>query len=311
MRLGLTLHPDRGIDAVFEEARQADQQGFDSIWLSDHLMSTDGELSPNRPYDTFTLATGLGAVTSRIRVTWAMLNVGFRPPTLLAKMLTTLDQITHGRVIAGVGSGWFKEEYGAYNLRLIDDHDERVEYAREAVQLFKELWTHPAPELVSFEGRHVQTHELPFAPAPYQKPHPPIWFGGDSDATLSLIKEYCDGWVMSRSDLARAAEVTGAPDWPTRPMTVVRTFPMFVQQSHQAAEDEAIRAFEARAIRSRVSDVSTYLATAVIGNPDECQEQLAAIEAMGVNYVRVNCADAAHQERIARHILPRLNGVHS
>src|SRR5205823_5620387 len=184
MKVGLTLHPERGLDALFEEARQADRQGYDSIWLGDHLMSPSGETSPDGPLDMFTLGTALGAWTMRVRIAWAMPNLGFRPPTVLAKMLATLDHTTHGRVIATVGSGWFKEEYEAYGIPLIDDHDERVEYAREVVMLLRELWTHPAPERVTFEGKHVRVRDLPFSPAPFQRPHPPIWFGGDSDATI-------------------------------------------------------------------------------------------------------------------------------
>ena len=71
-------------------------------------------------------------------------------------MLSTLDHVTHGRVIASVGAGWFEAEYRAYNIPLIEDHDERVAYGREVVALLKELWTHPAPERVTFQGRHVR-----------------------------------------------------------------------------------------------------------------------------------------------------------
>jgi alkanesulfonate monooxygenase SsuD/methylene tetrahydromethanopterin reductase-like flavin-dependent oxidoreductase (luciferase family) len=309
LKIGLTLHPERGMDPVFEEARQADQQGYDSIWLGDHLMNTAGETSPDRPFETFTLATGLGAATTRTRLAWAMLNVGIRPPTLLAKMLTTLDHVTHGRVIASVGSGWFKEEYEAYNLPLIDDHDERVDYACEVIQLFKELWTHPAPERVTFNGKLVRTHELPFSPAPYQKPHPPIWFGGDSEATISLVKQYCDGWVLLRTDGEDVKRLRAEPDWPTRPMTIVKTAPIFVQESRQAAEEEIAQIFESRAIRSSAPDLDAFRAISVIGTPDDCIERFREIGSTGINYIRVNCADAPHQERIAQWILPRLGEI--
>src|SRR5438045_601172 len=140
MQFGLLLHPERGIDAVFEEARLADQQGYDSIWLFDHLMGFRGDHTPDGPLDSFTLMTALGAVTSRVRLAWAMLNLSFRKPAVLAKMLATLDLITHGRVICSVGSGWFKEEYEAYDIPLVDDHDERVEFAPDAVRPMRELW---------------------------------------------------------------------------------------------------------------------------------------------------------------------------
>src|SRR5712692_6255790 len=99
MKFGLLLHPERGVDAVFDEARAADRQGYDSIWLFDHLMGWRGRQQADLPLDCFTLMTALGAVTSRTRLAWAMLNTSFRRPAVQAKMLATLDQITHGRVI--------------------------------------------------------------------------------------------------------------------------------------------------------------------------------------------------------------------
>ena len=145
MQLGMLLHPERGMDAVLEEARVADQQGFDSVWVSDHLMDTRGQDGPDGPFDSFTLMTAVGAVTSRTRLAWAMLNPSFHFPAVLAKRLSTLDHITHGRVICTLGAVWFKAEYRAYNVPLVDDHDERIEHEREVIRLLKELWTHPAP----------------------------------------------------------------------------------------------------------------------------------------------------------------------
>jgi alkanesulfonate monooxygenase SsuD/methylene tetrahydromethanopterin reductase-like flavin-dependent oxidoreductase (luciferase family) len=219
MKIGMQLHPDRGADAVIDEARQADEQGFDSVWLSDHLFNTRGGHRPDVPLDLLTLATAIGAVTKRTRLAWASLNITLRPPALLAKTLTSLDQITHGRVIATLGSGWNLPEWQAYNLPIIDDHDERALFAREVVQLFKELWTNPAPHLTTFEGKYVRVKDLPFNPEPYQKPHPPIWFGGESEATLKTVKELCDGWMMlgagGKPEALHAA--SRRPDWPQRP----------------------------------------------------------------------------------------------
>src|SRR5689334_16778110 len=106
MKIGMQLHPDRGVDAVLEEARRADQQGFDSVWLSDHLFNTRGTHRSDLPIETLTLATAIGAVTTRTRLAWATLNITLRPPAIFAKMLTSIDQITHGRLIATLGSGW-------------------------------------------------------------------------------------------------------------------------------------------------------------------------------------------------------------
>src|SRR5690348_16892686 len=104
VKFGLLLHPERGVDAVLNEAREADRQGFDSVWLFDHLMDWRGHHGPDGPYDSFTLMTAIGAVTRRVRLAWAMLNPSFRHPAVLAKSLATLDHITRGRVICSLGA---------------------------------------------------------------------------------------------------------------------------------------------------------------------------------------------------------------
>lgn len=223
MKFGLQLHADRGADAVLREAQLADAQGFDSVWTGDHLFATRGEPFPDRPLETWTLMTAIGATTQRVRVAFATLNPAFRNPALLAKMLATLDQITHGRVICTLGAGWFEGEYRAYGMPFIEDHDARIEQEREVAQLFQQLWTHPAPERVSFEGRYVTTHELPFSPTPFQRPHPPIWIGGNSAATQQLVKDVGDGWILLSAGGVRevVAEATSAVDWPARELTIV------------------------------------------------------------------------------------------
>ena len=128
MKFGIQLHQDRGVDAVLAEARLADTQGFDSVWLFDHLMGFRPGAThvPNEPLETFTLMTAVGAVTERVRLAFATLNLSFRHPPVLAKMLATLDQITHGRVICSIGAGWFEDECNAYGLPFVADHDERM-----------------------------------------------------------------------------------------------------------------------------------------------------------------------------------------
>src|SRR3954453_1218046 len=248
VKIGMLLHPERGVDAVFEEAKQADQQGYDSIWLGDHIMG-HGYTGSDGPLDLFTLMTALGGITSKTRLAWSILNPSFRYPAMLAKVLATLDQITHGRVICSLGSGSVPAESKAYNIPVTDDHDARVATSREVVELLKGLWTPPAREKVSFNGQYVKTQALAFAPAPYQKPPPPIWLGGESDATIKNVIDLADGWVMlTRGSSSRLEEVLARPDWPKRPMTIVRMIRCFVAEDGDSAVAEAKRSFEAAPI---------------------------------------------------------------
>ena len=304
MKVGMLLHPERGVDAVLEEARTADRQGFDSVWLFDHLMDISGSQGPDGPLDSFVLMTAIGAITRRTRLAWAMLNPSFDFPAVLAKRLATLDRITHGRVICTLGAGWFKEEYAAYNIPLLDDHDERIAQEREVILLLKQLWTHPAPEKVSFEGKYVRCADLQFNPAPLQQPHPPIWVGGDSAVTLALVKEQADGWVMLSSGNAETLDrVLDGPDWPSRPMTLVRNAWIFAAETESSAIKNATRVFNSGGVRGTLDD---FLGNNVIGTAEQCVECLKEIESWGINYVRAAFASAEQQADAARLVLPRL-----
>jgi alkanesulfonate monooxygenase SsuD/methylene tetrahydromethanopterin reductase-like flavin-dependent oxidoreductase (luciferase family) len=305
MRVGMLLHPERGVDAVLDEARSADQQGFDSVWLFDHLMDIRGSQGPDGPMDSFVLMTAIGAVTTRTRLAWAMLNPSFDYPTVLAKRLATLDHITHGRVICTLGAGWFKDEYAAYDIPLLDDHDERIAQEREIILLLKQLWTHPAPEKVTFEGLYVRCFDLQFNPAPFQQPHPPIWVGGDSPATLALVKEQADGWVMlSSGNPETLGRVLGEVDWPSRPMTLVRNAWIFAAETESSAIEQATQAFTAGGIRGTLDD---FLRTSVLGTPEQCAARLREIESWGINYVRAAFASEEQQAIAARLVLPLLS----
>jgi alkanesulfonate monooxygenase SsuD/methylene tetrahydromethanopterin reductase-like flavin-dependent oxidoreductase (luciferase family) len=310
MKLGISVHPDRGVDAVMEEARIADEQGFDSLWLSDHLYRPYvTEQTPEGPLDYFVLATALGAVTSNIRLAWGTLNLHFRSPGVFAKMITTLDQITHGRVILTLGSGWLKDEYEAYDLLWVDDHDQRADYARETIRLMRELWLHPAPERVTFEGEYVRVRELQFNPEPYQKPYPPIWFGGDSEATLKTVKELCSGWIPLRSGTpANVARLRAEPDWP-RDMTIVKSARIVVASSRDEALELARKEWEMGVATKAYGWQQTFeefVQSGFICTPEECLTSLRELEATGVNYLRLNFQTEAVQDAVARLIVPRL-----
>jgi alkanesulfonate monooxygenase SsuD/methylene tetrahydromethanopterin reductase-like flavin-dependent oxidoreductase (luciferase family) len=308
----MQLHADRGYDAVIEEARRADAQGFDSVWLSDHIMATSGPHKADGPLDLFMLMTAIAAVTQRTRLAWASLNVTLRPPLLFAKMLTTLDVISHGRLICTFGSGWNKDEWTVYNLPLIDDHDERVEYARELIALFKQMWTHPAPEVTRFDGRFVKVEGLPFNPEPVQKPHPPIWIGGESEATLTTAKQLCDGWMALSAGGSREklAELIGAPDWPSRPMTIVKGGRIVVRESRDEALSVAAAEYEAaKAVTPQYvpPTFEAFLEREVVGTPGECAARIAEFESWGVNYLRVVFPSDESQDAAAQLLLPRLD----
>jgi alkanesulfonate monooxygenase SsuD/methylene tetrahydromethanopterin reductase-like flavin-dependent oxidoreductase (luciferase family) len=311
VQFGLQLHADRGVDAVMEEARLADEQGFDSVWTGDHLVSIGGgDQRADRPLDTWTLMTAIGASTSRVRLAFAMLNPSFRNPALLAKMLATLDQITHGRVICALGAGWYQQEYTAYDIPFIEDHDERIEQEREVVQLLLRLWTSPAPERTTFEGRYVRVHDLPFSPAPFQQPHPPVWIGGNSAATQKLVKEVADGWVLLSAGGVREvlAQAQAEPDWPTRELVIVGGANVFAAETREAAESAARAAFEAGQV-AFVPNLEALMQNGFIGTREQIAQRFAELAEWGINYVRLTFSDLAHQTYFAENVLARVSEI--
>jgi len=312
--IGVYINPtaSTGARAIIDQALTADRQGFHSVWLGDHLIDYRGEpFVAEGPLESFTLMTAIGAVTNRIRLAWGMLNPSFRNPAVLAKMLATLDQITEGRVICTLGAGWLKPEYESYDVPFIDDHDERIAHEREVVEVLKRLWTHPAPERVTYEGEYVRVRDLAFNPVPHQRPHPPIWIGGDSDATVQLATDLGDGWVpllRGQPDIVR--ELRAQPSWPERPMAVVRLTRLLVAETFDAVLPEAEEAYEIVRNTATLQPPPTFeefLAGEVIGAPEDCLQRLADMEEAGIDHHLVTFETADQQERAARLVLPHLS----
>jgi alkanesulfonate monooxygenase SsuD/methylene tetrahydromethanopterin reductase-like flavin-dependent oxidoreductase (luciferase family) len=312
VQFGLQLHADRGADAVIHEARLADQQAFDSVWTGDHLVTIRGEQRADGPLETWTLMTAIGATTSRVRLAFAALNPSFRNPALLAKMLATLDQITHGRVICTLGAGWFQDEYTAYDIPFVEDHDERIEHEREVAQLLLRLWTSPAPALTTFEGRHVRVRDLPFSPAPFQQPHPPLWIGGNSPATQKLMKDVASGWILLSAGGVRdvIAQARAEADWPTRELTIVGGANVFCGDTQAEAEQAARAAFEAGQV-AFVPSLEALMQSGVIGTRQAIADRFAEMADWGINYVRLTFSDSVQQTYFAEHVLPHVTQIHS
>jgi probable F420-dependent oxidoreductase len=129
----------------------------------------------------------LAGRTRRIRVGTSVLVVPIRNPLVTAKMLATLDVLTGGRLIVGVGSGWLAEEFAVLGVPFED----RVARTEEYLRVFKEVWTNPKPR---FAGRFVTFGEIGFEPKPVQTPHPPIWIGGHGARALRRVVDLGDGW---------------------------------------------------------------------------------------------------------------------
>jgi alkanesulfonate monooxygenase SsuD/methylene tetrahydromethanopterin reductase-like flavin-dependent oxidoreductase (luciferase family) len=304
LKIGMHLHPERGVDAVLAEARAADEQGYDAVWLADHLMRESED--PDGGLDAIILMTAIAAQTRHVRLAWAALNPSFRKPAILAKMLATLDRVSHGRVICTLGAGSDPREYPPYELEWIEDHDARIAYGREVVLAMRELWTHPAPARTTFEGEYVHIRDLAFNPSPYQQPHPPIWAAGNSEATQRLVKEYADGWMLlTRSDPRAAVEqARRAPDWPDRPLEIVAAARVIPADTAAAAERLARSMYEAAPAATRPASFEAFVEGAIVGTPERCAAGLLERTSWGLTHARVTFPDAEQQAYFAETVLP-------
>jgi probable F420-dependent oxidoreductase len=182
-------------------ARRAEELGYDSLWVSDHIIfptelrspypySPDGKLplDPTLPLlEPFTVLSYAAAVTKTVKLGTSVVIVPYRDPIVTAKIISSLDVLSGGRFIFGVGVGWLEEEFRVLRLNIKD----RAAQTKEALLAMKACWTQNDPE---FHGKFFDFSGIKFAPKPRQTPYPPIWFGGNSMPALKRAVELGDGW---------------------------------------------------------------------------------------------------------------------
>jgi len=169
-------------------ALEAERAGFDAIFLYDHFHTVP---SPQLEsvFECWTSIAALARDTKSIRLGQMVTCNSYRPPSLLAKMASCIDVMSNGRLILGIGAGWYEHEYSAYGYEYPETPD-RLRMLRDSLQLIKSMWTE---DLATFEGRFYQVHGAINEPKPVQKPHPPIWIGGAGErVTLKLVAQYGD-----------------------------------------------------------------------------------------------------------------------
>jgi F420-dependent oxidoreductase-like protein len=189
-------------------ARQAERDGFDSFWLMDHFLQLPLHGPMDEPFlDAWTTLPALAAVTSRIRLGVMVSPVAYRNPALLAKMVATMDVISHGRLNFGCGGGGYKPEYRQYGYEFDDRAAIRLEQMAEALHLMKTMWKEPR---ATFHGKYFHVENAILEPKPVQKPHPPILIGGvGPKITMRIIAEQgdaCNLWGPP-DEFAREREI--------------------------------------------------------------------------------------------------------
>jgi len=189
------------VEDFIAAAKAAEELGYHSVWINDHVVipsqfsskypySTDGRPSftpDDSFYDPFVLLAAIASQTKTIKLGTSVVVIPHRPPILTAKAVATLDVISGGRFILGLGVGWFAEELELLGISYKD----RAKISRAYLDTMKSLWTESRLQLTNTSGEAV---EVGFAPKPIQKPYPPLWFGGESRPALKRVVQQGDGW---------------------------------------------------------------------------------------------------------------------
>ena len=189
-------------DSLATLAQRGEEMGFSIISVSDHVVIPKS-IASRYPYnetgefaggpageclEQLSMLSFLAGVTSSARLLTSVLVLPHRNPVLTAKMVASIDVLSKGRVILGCGVGWMREEFEAIGA---PPYDERGAVGDEYIRIFKELWTSDNP---SFEGKYASFSDISFMPKPVQKPHPPIWIGGESPPALRRAARLGDVW---------------------------------------------------------------------------------------------------------------------
>jgi alkanesulfonate monooxygenase SsuD/methylene tetrahydromethanopterin reductase-like flavin-dependent oxidoreductase (luciferase family) len=190
MEFGLFL-ATIGFSQVRDAARTAEQLGYDLVVFPDHFVHEQpgGTFNPDAlAHDSILLAAAAAQATHRIRVGHLVLCNLFRHPALTAQSLMSLDHLSAGRIVAGLGAGWSQVEFAMTGMAF-PDIGTRLRMLDEAIVCIRGLWTR---ERMSFEGEFYHLHEAVLSPKPLQRPHPPILLGGSGRGALRLMAKHAD-----------------------------------------------------------------------------------------------------------------------
>jgi probable F420-dependent oxidoreductase len=278
--------------SVVEWAQRAEALGFSSVWLSDHLFYDlsryGGPAGRQRALECFTGLGALVSATSRVRLGSLVACNDFRNPAVLAKMVSTLDVLSGGRVELGLGAGWFEAEYEAAGIPF-DPPGERIDRLSESVRIVRRLL---AEGRTSFEGRHYRLDEARCLPRPPSQL--PVFVGGAGDRVARLAGRHADGfnsvWAWTPEDFAgrvevvdRAAERSGRDPAAVRKTVGLHTLP---GRSHPAvsARWERYRA-NAPGRRPETAAFSWWASDKLAGTYDQIAERVLSFEQIGVSEV--------------------------
>jgi F420-dependent oxidoreductase-like protein len=308
------------VDTVVAFAKRAETLGFDSVWVSDHffldLVKYGGAATRYGSLEALTTLAAVAMGTERVRLGTLVLCEAFRHPPVLAKMASTLDVVSNGRLELGLGAGWYEAEYRAFEIPF-PPVGERIARLRETVDIVGGMLT---SERFTYDGRFYHVADAPNDPLPIQRPRPPIWIGGKGGPKIMrIVAEAADGWnsvwrwspasyAERLDELARACDRAGRDPAGVRKsvglFTVVGTDERDFERRWRTACDVA----PVDTSRMSAADLAR---DALVGPADACIARIKEFETLGVEHlvctfglVPFSVSDEEQLDVFAREVLP-------
>jgi F420-dependent oxidoreductase-like protein len=276
-------------------AQGCERHGIPALFRSDHYMNLDGQHPERGSLDAWGTLCALAAVTSTVRLGTMVSPATFRHPSELAKLVTTADQVSGGRIDVGLGAGWHDGEHKAYGFPFAGTRT-RMEVLEEQLQVVLGTWTEAT---FSFDGEHYTLRDLDAQPRPVQQPHPPLIMGGSGGPrSAALAARYCDEYntpvptlddIQERKDaVTRASEAAGRDPLPFSIMTCLLV-----------GDDDAELRERAGRLAQRIGQSADALLSDpppawLVGTVDQVTEQLAQRRDAGV--ARIMCQHLLHDD---------------
>ena len=298
--------PIEQYETMSRVAQTAERLGFESIWLFDHF-HTYFKPVLETTFECWTSTAALARDTKTIRLGQMVTCNSYRNPALMAKMASTVDVLSHGRLDFGIGAGWYEHEYLAYGYEYPPTPGERLRRLDEALQVITAMWTEP---YASFTGNHYKISGAINEPKGVQKPHPPIWIGGSGEkVTLKLAAKYGDAtnfgghlddlsWYRHKLDVIRAH----CEDLGRDPATITHSTNVETTLLRAGDDPDALT----KTYR-RDQTLAEYKTHAVVGGPQEVIDTYGRLIDAGMNYVVADLPGLAKidvLEYLAAEVLP-------
>jgi len=311
LQLPIFTFPSRPGENIFAVAREiaqtAEELGFDSLWFMDHLSQIPPGASETEPLlECWTGLAAMAACTKKMKLGSMVTAASLRPPSILAKMTATVDNVSDGRLIVGIGSGWVEWEHKAYGLEF-PSVGVRLKRLEETILILKEMWTQ---ERATFEGEYFQVRDAVCNPKPIQKPHPPLLIGGRGEkVTLRIAAKYAQAYNTISDPPEVYAHLLKVlrqhcQEVGTDYDAILKTFTTAVTIAPSRAEvDDKVKR-----LRPAAASMDWFAEATVIGTPDEVAARLQEYVDLGTQYLILSFWDVDEIESLrlfAREVMPR------